>query len=477
MTTVRIPAALRDYTDGRAVVVVAAPTVGDALEMLARAHPRLRRHLYTEQGALRSYVNVFVNENDVRALNGTATPVQADDTLVIVPSIAGGADAGDLTSAELLRYSRHIALPELGIAGQQKLKHGSALVVGAGGLGAPVALYLAAAGVGRIGVIDFDRVDATNLQRQVLYGTSDVGRSKVQVATRRLRDLNPEIDVVPHETQLTTDNALEILADYDVVIDGTDNFPTRYLVNDACVLLGKPYVYGSILRFDGQVAIFDAQRGPCYRCLFREPPPPGLVPNCAEGGVLGALPGIIGSLQALEAIKLISGAGEPLIGRLLLFDGLTTKWRELRLKKNPECAVCGTHPTITGLIDYDEFCGVTTKENMAAESQQATEISVTELKEKLDRGEQPLLLDVREPFEWNIANLGGYGAKLIPLKQLTERTGELDPQEEIVVICRSGNRSARAAQYLRGAGFPNVLNLSGGIVAWAREIDPSLPTY
>jgi adenylyltransferase/sulfurtransferase len=477
VTTVRIPAALSDYTDGHSAIDVHATTVGEALECLAERHPRLRRHLYTEQGALRSYVNVFVNQDDIRGLAGVETTVQSTDTLLIVPSIAGGADMNDLTRAELLRYSRHIALNEIGVAGQQKLKQGSALVVGAGGLGSPVSLYLAAAGVGRIGVVDFDTIDASNLQRQVLYGTADVGRNKVAVATQRLRDLNPEVDVVAYDTRLTSDNALAVLRDYDVVIDGTDNFPTRYLVNDACVLLGKPYVYGSILRFDGQVSVFDATRGPCYRCLFKEPPPPGLVPNCAEGGVLGALPGIIGSLQALEAIKLISGAGESLIGRLLLFDGLSMNWRELRLKKNPECVVCGAQPSITGLIDYDEFCGISHGEIMQSEAQQSTEISVMELKARLDRGEQPMLLDVREPFEWNIANLGIYGAKMIPLKQLVQRTSELAASSEIVVYCRSGNRSARAADYLRGAGFGNVLNLHGGILAWAREVDPSLPTY
>jgi adenylyltransferase/sulfurtransferase len=477
VTTVRIPAALSDYSDGQRAIDVQATTVREALDCVAQRHPRLRRHLYTEQGLLRSYVNVFVNQDDIRNLAGVETVVQSTDTLLIVPSIAGGADTNELTRAELLRYSRHIALNEIGVAGQQKLKQGSVLVVGAGGLGSPVSLYLAAAGVGKIGVVDFDTIDASNLQRQVLYGTADVGRNKVAVATQRLRELNPEVDIVAYNTRLTSDNALAVLRDYDVVIDGTDNFPTRYLVNDACVLLGKPYVYGSILRFDGQVSVFDATNGPCYRCLFREPPAPGLVPNCAEGGVLGALPGIIGSLQALEAIKLISGAGESLAGRLLLFDGLSMRWRELRLKKNPDCVVCGTHPTITGLIDYDEFCGITAGETMASGAPQPTEISVTELKAMLDRGEQPMLLDVREPFEWNIANLGDYGAQMIPLKELVQRTDELRASKGIVVYCRSGSRSAKAADYLRAAGFGNVLNLHGGILAWAREVDPSVQTY
>lgn len=474
MTNVKIPAALRDYTNGQGIVVVSGDSVADALEQLACTHPQLRRHLYTDHGALRSYVNVFVNEHDIRTLDGVFTRVSDADTLYIVPSIAGG-DA-ELSSAELQRYSRHLALPELGLDGQKKLKHGSALVVGMGGLGSPVSLYLAAAGVGRIGIIDFDRIDVTNLQRQVLYGTADVGGEKVEIAASRLRDLNPEIEIVTYNTQLTSGNALSILRDYDVVIDGTDNFPTRYLVNDACVLLGKPYVYGSILRFDGQVSVFDAARGPCYRCLFKEPPPPGLVPNCAEGGVLGALPGIIGSLQALEAIKLLSGVGDPLVGRLLLFDGLSMKWRELRLKKNAGCVMCSENPTIKGLIDYDEFCGVP-REDMNGESDKVDEITVADLKARLDRGERPTLIDVREPYEWEIGNLEKYGAKMIPLLQIEHRTNELNPDEEIVLYCRSGSRSANAAAFLKQSGFPRVLNLKGGILAWGREIDPSIPGY
>jgi molybdopterin/thiamine biosynthesis adenylyltransferase/rhodanese-related sulfurtransferase len=382
----------------------------------------------------------------------------------------------DFSAQELARYSRHFALPEFGRAGQQKLKQGSVLLVGAGGLGSPAALYLAAAGVGRIGLVDFDQIDVTNLQRQIMYTTADVGRAKLDVSAQRLRSLNPEITVVPHDTRLTRDNALEVIANYDVVIDGTDNFPTRYLVNDACVLLKKPYVYGSILRFDGQVSVFDAQHGPCYRCLFREPPPPGLVPNCAEGGVLGVLPGIIGSLQALETVKLLSGVGEPLIGRLVLFDGLSMRWRELKLKKHAGCPICGEQPSITGLIDYEEFCGYHTNGTMASESEMQ-EITVTELKARLDRGERPALLDVREQFEWNIVNLGAYGAHIIPLKQLQGRENELDREQELIVYCRSGNRSAQAAEYLMAQGFRNVSNLKGGVRAWAEQIDPSLPVY
>jgi sulfur-carrier protein adenylyltransferase/sulfurtransferase len=382
----------------------------------------------------------------------------------------------DFSPQELTRYSRHFALPEFGRSGQERLKQGSVLIVGAGGLGSPAALYLAAAGVGRIGLVDFDAVDITNLQRQVMYTTADVGHSKLDVSAQRLRLLNPEIDVETHSVRLTRDNALDVIGNYDVVIDGTDNFPTRYLVNDACVLLKKPYVYGSILRFDGQVSVFDAQRGPCYRCLFREPPPPGLVPNCADGGVLGVLPGIIGSLQALEAVKVLSGVGDAMVGRLLLFDGLAMRFRELKLKKQPDCPLCGDHPTITGLIDYEEFCGYTPN-GVMAEDTETQEITVEELKQRLDRGERPALLDIREPFEWNIANLGAYGARMIPMKELASRHHELDRTQELIVYCRSGSRSARAVDYLRAQGFQNVHNLRGGVRAWAEEIDPELPTY
>lgn len=382
------------------------------------------------------------------------------------------------SSNELARYSRHFALPEFGHAGQQKLKAGRVLIVGAGGLGSPAALYLAAAGVGTIGLVDFDQIDVTNLQRQIMYTSRDIGQQKLDVSAERLNALNPEIEIKTHASRLTRENAIDVISAYDVVIDGTDNFPTRYLVNDACVLLDKPYVYGSILRFDGQVSVFDAQRGPCYRCLFREPPPPGLVPNCAEGGVLGVLPGIIGSLQALEAIKLVSGVGQSLVGRLVLFDGLSLRFRELKLKKHPECPICGEHPTITGLIDYEEFCGYTRNGDMQENSEvQMQTTTVEELKSRLDRGERPALLDVREPFEWNIINLGDYGARMIPLKELPGRENELDREAELIVYCRSGKRSASAAQHLITQGFRNVVNLEGGVLAWAEKIDPSLPRY
>jgi sulfur-carrier protein adenylyltransferase/sulfurtransferase len=398
--------------------------------------------------------------------------------------------ASTLSAAETLRYARHLVLDDVGETGQRKLKAARVLIVGAGGLGSPASLYLAAAGVGTLGLVDFDDVDASNLQRQVLYGESDLGRPKLDAALERLRDLNPHIRLVAHPERLTSDNALEIIAGYDIVVDGTDNFPTRYLVNDACVLLGKRNVYGSILKFDGQLSVFaGGDDAPCYRCLFREPPPPGLVPSCAEGGVLGVLPGVIGSLQALEAIKLITGAGEPMIGRLLLFDALKLSWRELKLRRNPECPACGDEPTVTRLIDYDVFCGIEpagqapVDEGKAhevagtAEAEAPLEIGVAELKERLDTGEPLDLVDVREAFEWRIANLGEYGARMIPMGEVADRVGELDPAREIIVYCRSGARSGDVVHYLRERGYARARNLRGGILAWGAEIDPSFPRY
>jgi sulfur-carrier protein adenylyltransferase/sulfurtransferase len=387
-----------------------------------------------------------------------------------------------LSSAETLRYARHLVLDEVGEAGQRKLKEARVLIVGAGGLGSPASLYLAAAGVGTLGLVDFDRVDASNLQRQVLYGERDLERPKLEAAAERLRDLNPHVDVVPHPVRLTSANALDVIRPYDIVLDGTDNFPTRYLVNDACVLLGKRNVYGSILRFEGQLSVFaGGDDAPCYRCLFRQPPPPGLVPSCAEGGVLGVLPGVIGSLQALEAIKLITGAGETMIGRLLLFDALKLRWRELKLRRNPDCPVCGDDPTVTELIDYDVFCGVEPNRDATGGPEELTEtpfeIGVVELKERLDRGDTVELVDVREPYEWRIANLEPYGARLIPMGQVAQRIHELDPAREIVVYCRSGARSADVVEYLREQGFSGARNLRGGVLAWGDEIDPSFPRY
>jgi len=379
----------------------------------------------------------------------------------------------DLTPRERLRYARHLILPDVGIEGQRRLKAARALVIGAGGLGSPVGLYLAAAGVGRIGLVDFDVVDETNLHRQVLFGESDIGRHKLDAAVDRLRDVNPHIEIVPHPVRLTSENALDLFADYDLVVDGTDNFPTRYLVNDACVLSGKPYVYGSIFRFEGQVSVFAAKDGPCYRCLFREPPPPGLVPSCGEAGVLGVLPGVIGSLQALEAIKWILGVGDSLVGRLVLFDALALRFREVRIRRNPDCPVCGDRPTVTELIDYEAFCGL--KPASGAES--LPEITPAELKERLDRGDALTIVDVREPHEWEIANLEPYGARLIPMREIEARLGELDRDAEIVLHCKTGGRSAIVLRQLREAGYTRLWNLKGGILAWADEVDPSLAKY
>ena len=378
-----------------------------------------------------------------------------------------------LSNDEILRYSRHLIMPEIGMEGQLKLKRAKVLLVGTGGLGAPLGLYLAAAGVGRIGVVDFDKVDFTNLQRQIMFGTSDVGRPKIEAAGERLGNLNPEIRLDRYETALTSENALEIIRDYDIVADGSDNFPTRYLVNDACVLLGKPNIYGSIFRFEGQASIFGAPGGPCYRCLYPEPPPPGLVPSCAEGGVLGVLPGIIGSIQAMETLKLILGKGEPLIGRLLLFDALGMKFRELKLRKNAHCPICGEHPTITKLLDYAEFCGIRGEEAPAAHST-VPEMTPRELKARLDGGDDLYVLDVREPHEYQICNIGGH---LIPLGDLPQRVNELDSSREIVAHCRSGKRSAEAAEFLRKAGFKKLWNLRGGILGWSDEVDPTVPKY
>jgi sulfur-carrier protein adenylyltransferase/sulfurtransferase len=385
--------------------------------------------------------------------------------------------AGPLSPAETLRYARHLILPEVGPEGQRKLKNSRVLMVGAGGLGSPIGMYLAAAGVGTLGLVDFDVVDVTNLQRQVLHGTSDVGRPKLDSASDRLREINPHVRVEPYPERLNSDNALDILREYEVVVDGSDNFPTRYLVNDACVLLGKPYVYGSIFRFEGQASVFAAEGGPCYRCLFAEPPPPGLVPSCAEGGVLGVLPGIVGTIQAMEAIKLLLGIGEPLIGRVLMFDALKLRFRELKLRRDPACPLCGDEPTMRALIDYNRFCGIPQPDEEKSMTDDVPEITVSELKQRLDRGDALTIVDVREPYEWEIGNLGDHGARLIPLAELEERLDEIEPDQEIVLQCRSGARSAKALKFLRGQGYERLHNLKGGILAWSDEIDPSIPKY
>lgn len=380
---------------------------------------------------------------------------------------------GSLSNEEILRYSRHLIMPEVGMDGQLKLKNAKVLLIGTGGLGAPLGLYLAAAGVGKLGLVDFDVVDFTNLQRQVTFGTSDVGRHKTEAAKQRLGNLNPAIEIATFETMLSSQNALEIFKDFDVIVDGTDNFPTRYLVNDACILLGKPNVYGSIFRFEGQATVFGMPDGPCYRCLYPEPPPPGLVPSCAEGGVLGVLPGIVGSIQAMETIKLLLGTGESLAGRLLLFDALAMKFRELTLRKNPQCPMCGTNRSIHKLIDYFEFCGIRGEE-AAAPDLKVPEMTPRELKTRLDRGDDLFILDVREPHEYQICNLKGH---LIPLGELPRRVHELDSSREIVAHCRSGKRSAEAVDFLRKAGFRKIHNLTGGILAWSSDVDPSVPKY
>jgi adenylyltransferase/sulfurtransferase len=482
MAKVSIPTPLRQFTGKQDTVSVAGATVGEVLNGLAAQYPDLRKQIFNDQGKLRSFVNVYLNDEDIRYLSKSDTPAADGDTVSLVPSIAGGSTlatpagpanaANALTKDEILRYSRHLIIPEVGIEGQQKLKAAKVLLVGAGGLGAPLGLYLTAAGIGHIGIVDFDVVDVTNLQRQVIHSTRDVGRKKLDSAAEKMLAINPTLRVTKHETALTSENALDILKDYDLVVDGTDNFPTRYLVNDACVLLGKPNVYGSIFRFEGQATIFAYPGGPCYRCLYSEPPPPGLVPSCAEGGVLGILPGTIGLIQATETVKLILGIGEPLVGRLLLYDALGMRFRELKLRKNPECPACGEHPTITKLIDYHQFCGVPVERETKMNE---GEISATELKEKFDRGDNFVLIDVREPHEYRICNIPG--AKLIPLGEFPKRVGEFDPAADIVVHCKSGMRSARACGFLRQAGFQHVRNLVGGILAWSDQVDPSVPKY
>jgi adenylyltransferase/sulfurtransferase len=474
--TVAIPTPLRGFTGGRDAIDVSGATVGEVLDGLLTAHSGLKRHLVQDDGRLRTFVNLYLNDTDIRQLESTATRVREGDTLTIVPSIAGGSPATEtalpkLSHAEVLRYSRHLLLPEVGVEGQRKLKAARVLTIGAGGLGSPLSLYLAAAGVGTIGVVDFDVVDLTNLQRQIVHGTSTLGRPKLESAKGRLTDLNPNVNVVSHEGRLTSENALEIIQDYDIVVDGTDNFPTRYLVNDACVLLDKPNVYGSIFRFEGQASVFYAKEGPCYRCLYSEPPPPGLVPSCAEGGVLGVLPGIIGSIQALETIKWIIGAGDSLVGRLVLFDALKLRFRELKLRKDPNCPICGDHPTIHELIDYQAFCGIG-----AEPDYRGVEISVEEFqREREAKGDELVLVDVREPHEWEIAHIDG--ARLLPLSQLPDRLNELDGHAEIVTQCHHGARSLKALEILKGAGYGKVRSLAGGIDAWAERIEPGMARY
>jgi len=488
--TIHIPTPLRPFTEKQESVEVTGATVGELLADLTKKYEGLRKHLYADDGRLRNFVNVYLNDEDIRYLQKEKTPVKPGDSLSIVPSVAGGAptapadlkaraaSANDLNAEEIKRYSRHLIMPEVGMDGQKKLKAGSVLCIGAGGLGSPAAMYLAAAGVGRIGMVDFDVVDFSNLQRQLLHGTSSVGRSKLDSAKDRLHDLNPHVEIDTYETTVTSDNALDLFRPYDVILDGTDNFPTRYLVNDACVLTGKPNAYGSIFRFEGQASVFGTKEGPCYRCLYPEPPPPGLVPSCAEGGVLGVLPGIIGVIQATEAIKLILGVGEPLIGRFLIYDALKMRFRELKLRKDPDCPVCGTHPTVTKLIDYEQFCGIRPEPAAAQPTGAAVnewETTSVDLKKRIDAGDDVFILDVREPNEYQICKIPG--SVLIPLGELPRRYAELPKDKDIVAHCKMGGRSAKAMEFLQTVGFKRVKNLKGGILDWIDKVDPSQPKY
>jgi len=481
---VLLPTALRHLVGNQEEVQLTGGTVAEVMSDLVTKFPELKKHLFNAEGKLRNFVNVYVNDEDVRYLQDDKTSVKESDVVSIVPSIAGGNIAAieetfagvELSNDEIARYSRHLIMPEVGMEGQKKLKAAKVLLIGTGGLGAPLGLYLSAAGIGRIGLVDFDVVDFSNLQRQVIHSTKDVGRPKLLSAKDKILAINPHVQVDTYETMLRSDNAMDIIKNYDIVIDGTDNFQTRYLVNDACVLLDKPNVYGSIFRFEGQASVFYAKEGPCYRCLYPEPPPPGLVPSCAEGGVLGILPGTIGLVQATEAVKLILGRGRTLIGRLLLYDALEMKFRELKLRKNPKCSLCGENPTIKALIDYDQFCGITPPATVAAaQKEEAMEITPEDLKTRIDSGTAPIIVDVREPHEFDICRIPN--SILIPLGQIPTRLNELDKNAEIVVHCKMGGRSAKAADHMRKAGFKNVLNLTGGILRWADKVDTKMPKY
>ncbi len=486
--TLRIPGSLRPLAEGRETLEVAARTLAEAFDAIGELAPLLAARLFADGGGLRPYVNLYLDGVDVRGAPPGEVEVPEGAELVIVASIAGGRPDVDpeLSPDERLRYGRQLILPGFGSEGQARLREASVLLVGAGGLGSPAALYLAAAGVGRLGIVDSDTVDLSNLHRQVLHDTTSVGRRKVASAVDRLHALNPEIEVVGYDLRLDSSNAMGVLSEgWDLVVDGSDNFPTRYLVNDACVLLGLPCVYGAIFRFEGQASVFCVPGGPCYRCLFRDPPPPELVPSCAEAGVLGVLPGLVGSVQAAEALKLLLATGSPLVGRLLLIDAAGMEFREIEVRRDPECPVCGDAPSITGLVDYEAFCrGEEAVPPRAAKPRSTppdlegrSEIDVEELQALLESGARPLLIDVREPYEWEISNLGFAGARLIPLGELTGRLDEIDPERDTVIYCRTGSRSGMAMQYLRAHGYPRVVNLRGGINDWALRVDPSLPRY
>jgi adenylyltransferase/sulfurtransferase len=510
--TVTIPTALRRFADNQASVEVTGKNIVEVLDNLTRQHTQLRQHLYDGNGKLRNFVRVYVNDEDIRSKGDEAT-LNDGDEISIVPSIAGGSSVGrvtsrgaasgdaayssqkldpvikdrvKLTNEEIKRYSRHLILPEVGVEGQERIKAAKVLLIGSGGLGSPLALYLTAAGVGTIGMIEFDTVDFSNLQRQILHFTLDVGKHKLQSAEEKLKAINPNLKFIPHKTKITSDNALDLIKDYDIVIDGTDNFPTRYLVNDACVMLKKPNVYGSIFRFEGMASVFAPHLGgPCYRCWYPEPPPPGLVPSCAEGGVLGVICGIIGNIQANEAVKLIIGKGKPLMGRLLRFDAMDMSFREYKIPRDPNCPVCGKHPTITKLIDYLEFCGIGRGEEAGSSGDSIVEqkdtglgpddISVEQLKKMRDAKEDFVLVDVRNPDEFEISVIDG--SVKLPLPELPQRFKELPKDKMLVVHCKMGGRSARAVKFLKAQGYAKVKNVAGGINAWAERIDPNVPQY
>ena len=468
-SNLRIPSPLRRFTNGESSIEVNGTNIREVLNELFNAHPDIKDHLVENDGNLRNFVNIFIEGEDIRQRGNMDAEVVDGSDVRIIPSIAGGSI--NLLPEEFIRYSRHLSLPEVGIEGQKKIKAAKVLVVGAGGLGSPVSLYLAAAGVGTIGMVDFDVVDESNLQRQVIFGMEQIGKSKLKSAEERLKNLNPYTKFNLHEIALSSENALEIIKDYDIVVDGTDNFPTRYLVNDACVILKKPNIYGSIYRFDGQVSVFNYDGGPCYRCLYPSPPPPNLVPSCAEGGVLGVLPGIIGTMQANETLKLILDIGELMVGRFLLFDALSFEFSELKIQKNENCVVCGENPSVTKLIDYKQFCGV----DSVNQKIEYDDMDVLELQKLLKNGSAPTILDVREKFELEISQIDG--AIHIPMNQIPKRLEELNPDNEYVVMCRTGVRSSQICEFLSNQNFRSVANLSGGINEWAKQIDSCLPVY
>ena len=462
---IKIPSPLRQFTDNQSYVEVDGLTIKEVLQKIFDQYPQIKSHILDKNGEIRNFVNIYVNGTNIKEEDNLDTTVPVDSDIRIIPAIAGGLEETPyLDKTELNRYARHFSLPEFGIEGQKKLKSAKILVVGVGGLGSPVLLYLAAAGIGRIGLVDFDLVDESNLQRQILFGVDVLGKSKTKSAEKKLLQLNPNLRLDIYETRLTSENALNILEHYDIIIDGTDNFQTRYLVNDACVILGKPNVYGSIFRFEGQASVFNYKDGPCYRCLYPEPPPPGLVPSCAEGGVLGVLPGIIGCIQANETIKIITGIGKTLKGRFLLYDALELDFQEVSIKRDQACKVCGDDPTVTELIDYDQFCGI----DNSIIDQQWGEVSVMELNEKIQTGESTFILDVRENFEVELEAFEG--AVHIPMNEVETRLAEINQQDEIIVLCKTGGRAAKICSLLTENNFNKVMNLKGGITAWSQFI-------